>query len=116
LLFAPSWGFCGDSWLFNSHGGPGAYVAREDCGRVLGALLLGFAKPNTVVPVTGPDAVTDNRIFEFICQQTGYQGKFRDIPDEELKKFWTDHRLPTDPQDFFTFANETHVGRSVVFW
>ncbi|KAL3657043.1 hypothetical protein V7S43_018091 [Phytophthora oleae] len=40
-LFAPSWKFCGDKWLSNSHGTPGAYVAREDCGRVLAAIFTG---------------------------------------------------------------------------
>ncbi|KAE9002349.1 hypothetical protein PF001_g13641, partial [Phytophthora fragariae] len=65
-FFAQSWHFTEDRWLINSHGVPGAYVAREDCGRVFGALLLGKQEKNTVVDVTGPEAVTDREIFEWM--------------------------------------------------
>ncbi|KAJ5155743.1 hypothetical protein N7492_008546 [Penicillium capsulatum] len=93
-LFAPSWKFCGDRWLFNSRGVPGAYVAREDCGRVLAALTLGRGEPNTVYDVTGPEAVADEQVFKWICDRTGYQGQFVDLPDDELKTFWLGKGLP----------------------
>ncbi|RKK88912.1 hypothetical protein BFJ68_g5113 [Fusarium oxysporum] len=95
-LFAPSWKFCGDRWLVNTHGKAGAYVAREDCGNVLAALLLGRGEPNKVYEITGPKAVTNEEVFKWMCEQTGYSGEIVDLPDEELKRWWLDHGLPTD--------------------
>lgn len=94
-FFAPSWKFCGNKWIFNSHGVAGAYVAREDCARVHAALLLGKVQPNTVVDVTGPEAVTDKQIFEWICENLGGQGEFVDLPDDELREYWVKLGLPT---------------------
>ncbi|KAG7391434.1 hypothetical protein PHYPSEUDO_004969 [Phytophthora pseudosyringae] len=59
ILFAPSWKFCGDKELSNSHGTPGAYVAREDCDRVLTAILLARGEP-------GPK-VTQQEVFDWMC-------------------------------------------------
>ncbi|KAJ3547801.1 hypothetical protein NM208_g1324 [Fusarium decemcellulare] len=95
-LFAPSWKFCGDRWLTNTHDQAGAYVAREDCGRVLAALLLGKGEPNTVYDITGPEAVTNQQVFDWMNSHTGYQGQLVDMPDDELKQWWLDHGLPTD--------------------
>ena len=95
-FFAPSWKFCENRWLFNSHGVAGAYVAREDCGRVHAALLLGRGEPNTVYNVTGPEAVTDEQVFQWICSEFGVQGEFLDLPDEELREYWIQQGLPTD--------------------
>ncbi|KAM5355051.1 hypothetical protein ACJ41O_001697 [Fusarium nematophilum] len=95
-LFAPSWKFCGDRWLTNTHGQAGAYVAREDCGRVQAALLLGRGETNKVYDITGPEAVTNEQVFDWMKSQTGYDGKLVDMPDEELKTWWLDHGLPTD--------------------
>lgn len=94
-FFAPSWNFCDNRWLSNSHNVPGAYVAREDCARVLAALLLGREEPNTIYNVTGPEAVTDEQVFHWICGQVGYKGQFVDLPDEELKDHWLGRGLPT---------------------
>ncbi|KAH6971096.1 hypothetical protein BKA56DRAFT_595888 [Ilyonectria sp. MPI-CAGE-AT-0026] len=95
-LFAPSWKFCGERWLTNTHGVAGAYVAREDCGRVMAALLLGKGEPNTVYDITGPEAITNEQVFNWMCSQSGYKGELVDLPDEELKQWWLDHGLPTD--------------------
>ncbi|KAM0558285.1 hypothetical protein ACHAPJ_004979 [Fusarium lateritium] len=95
-LFAPSWKFCGDRWLINTHGQAGAYVARQDTGHVLAALLLGRGEPNKVYEITGPEAVTNEQVFKWMCDQTGYKGEIVDLPDEELKRWWLDHGLPTD--------------------
>jgi NAD(P)H dehydrogenase (quinone) len=95
-LFAPSWRFCGHRWLNNSHGARGAYVSREDCGRVLGALLLGRGEPNRVYDVTGPEAVVDREVFEWMCAQTGYTAAFVDLPDAELEAWWKARGLPYD--------------------
>lgn len=94
-FFAPSWKFCGNKWIFNSHGVAGAYVTREDCARVHAALLLGKGEPNTVVDVTGPEAVTDQQVFEWICENFGSQGEFVDLPDDELRDYWIKLGLPT---------------------
>uniref|UniRef100_A0AAV1TM09 NAD(P)-binding domain-containing protein n=1 Tax=Peronospora matthiolae TaxID=2874970 RepID=A0AAV1TM09_9STRA len=96
MYFAPSWNFCGDKWLTNSHGQKGCYVARDDCGRVLGALLLGRGEPNTVYEVTGPKSVSHEEIFEFMSRTSGFQGKLVDMPDEELQRWWLDRGLPED--------------------
>ncbi|KAE8333384.1 hypothetical protein BDV39DRAFT_199110 [Aspergillus sergii] len=103
--FAPAWNFCASRllsapdgtqthavtpeawWLSNSHGSRGAYVSREDCGRVLAALLLGPGEPNTVYNVTGPEAVTGKEIFDWICITSGVKGQLLDIPDDELRKW-----------------------------
>ncbi|CAG9938622.1 unnamed protein product [Clonostachys rosea f. rosea IK726] len=95
-LFAPSWKFSGDRWLTNTHGVAGAYVAREDCSRVFAALLLGKGEPNKVYHVTGPEAVTNETVFNWICSQTGYKATFVDLPDEELKQWWHEKGLPDD--------------------
>ncbi|KAK1939011.1 hypothetical protein P3T76_009086 [Phytophthora citrophthora] len=96
MYFAPSWKFCGDKWLTNSHKQKGCYVARDDCGRVLGALLLGRGEPNTVYEVTGGEPVSHEEIFEWMNIQSGFKGEIVDLSDEELKKWWLDRGLPTD--------------------
>jgi NAD(P)H dehydrogenase (quinone) len=95
-FFAPSWKFCGDRWLTNSHGNKGCYVARDDCGRLLGALLLGRGEPNTVYEATGPEPISDQEIFDWMNSLSGYKGKLVDMPDEELKQWWVAHGLPDD--------------------
>lgn len=95
-LFAQSWKFCGDRWLNNSGGRRGAYVAREDCGRVLGALLLGKAAPNTCHYVSGPAAVTDREVFEYMNSKSGYKAEFVDMNDEELGRWWQERGLSDD--------------------
>ncbi|RLN51238.1 hypothetical protein BBJ29_008019 [Phytophthora kernoviae] len=95
-FFAQSWKFTEDRWLVNSHGVPGAYVAREDCGRVLGALLLGKQEKNTVVDVTGPEPVLDKDVFEWMNSLSGYKAEFVDMPDKELRAYWLGRGLPTD--------------------
>ncbi|EGZ22878.1 hypothetical protein PHYSODRAFT_554510 [Phytophthora sojae] len=95
-FFAPSWHFNGDRWLWNSHGVPGAYVAIEDCGRVFGALLLGKQDKNTVVDVTGPECVLDEDMFNWMNSISGYNGKYVDMPDEELREYWLGRGLPTE--------------------
>lgn len=94
-FFAPSWKLYGNRWLFNSHDVPGAYVAHEGYGRVHAALLLGRGEPNTVYDVTGPEAVTDRQVFEWICNEIGGEGEFVDMPDEELRDYWIQRGLPT---------------------
>ncbi|KAE9062465.1 hypothetical protein PF007_g29903 [Phytophthora fragariae] len=74
----------------------GCYVSRDDCGRVLGALLLGKGEPNTVYEVTGPDAVSHEEIFDFMSKEVGYKGELVDMPDEELEKWWLGRGLPKD--------------------
>ncbi len=93
-LFAPSWKMCGDKWTLNSGGAPGAYVAREDCSRVCAALLLGHGTPNTVYHISGPKAVTDQEIMEYICKKTGYKCEIEPMTDEQLDKYWADKGLP----------------------
>ncbi|KAJ5915206.1 hypothetical protein N7454_011101 [Penicillium verhagenii] len=94
-FFAPSWNWCEHKWIFNSHGAAGAYVAREDCARVHAALLLGRGKLNTVYDITGPESVTDQEVFDWICEKFGYQGTFVDLPDDQIRNFWTERGLPT---------------------
>ncbi|KUI69562.1 Quinone oxidoreductase 2 [Cytospora mali] len=95
-FFASCWKFTGDKWLCNSGGEKGAFVAREDCGRVLGALLMGKGEPNTVYTITGPQAVTNNEIFDWMAEQSGYMGQFEEVSDEELENWWKAHGLPYD--------------------
>lgn len=95
-LFAQSWKFCGDNCFSNSAGSKSAYVAREDCGRVLGALLLGRQEPNTVVYVTGPELISEREIFDYMNSVSGYKAKFVDMTDDELRKWWADRGLPDD--------------------
>lgn len=95
-FFAQTWHFTGDKWLCNSGGEKGAFVAREDCGRVLGALLMGKGEPNTIYTVTGPQAVTYKEIFNWMAEQSGYKGQFVEVSDEELEKWWKERGLPYD--------------------
>ncbi|CEG36023.1 NmrA-like [Plasmopara halstedii] len=101
-LFAQSWHYTEDRWLANSHDVPGAYVAKSDCGRVFGALLLGRQEKNTVVEVTGPEAVTDREMFEWMNGISGYKAEFVDMPDEQLRAYWLERGLPTDVDGDFS--------------
>jgi NAD(P)H dehydrogenase (quinone) len=95
-FFAPSWKFCGDKWLTNTHGKAAAYVARDDCGRVLAAMLLDRGEPNTVYEVRGPEPITNEEVFHWMNNQTGYKAQYVDMPDEDLKTWWLDRGLPKD--------------------
>ncbi|KAG8161188.1 hypothetical protein KVR01_009452 [Diaporthe batatas] len=95
-LYVKSWGFAGDRWLSNDADEKAAFVAKDDCGRVLGALLMGKGEPNTVYTVTGPEAVTNREIFEWMANQSGYKGTFENLSDEALEKWWKAKGLPYD--------------------
>lgn len=95
-FFSGAWKYCGDRWLNNSGGARAAYVAREDCGRVFGALLLGRGEPNRSYYVTGPEAVTDREIFEYMNSKSGYKAEFVDMSDDELRTWWADRGMGTD--------------------
>ncbi|KAJ5995035.1 hypothetical protein N7481_002012 [Penicillium waksmanii] len=95
-FFAPSWIFCDNRWVSNSGGAPGAYVAREDCGRVLAAILLGRGEPNKIYDVTGPEAITDEDVFQWISSNFKSQGNFVTVSDQEMKEYWLERGLPTD--------------------
>ncbi|KAE9064121.1 hypothetical protein PF002_g28241 [Phytophthora fragariae] len=68
----------------------------DDCGRVQAALLLGRGEPNHVYDVTGPEAVSHEEIFDFMCKETGYKAEFVDMSDEKLKKYWLGRGLPVN--------------------
>lgn len=103
-LFAPAWKYCGNLWTLNSNDVPAAYVAREDCSRVAAALLLGKGQPKSVYDVTGPEAVSDSKIFEYICKKNGLKAEIQTMTDEELEKYWADKGLPrTISGDFSKF-------------
>lgn len=97
-LDMPSWKYCGDRWLINTHGMAGAYVAREDCSRVLAALLLGRAPSNTIWGVTGPEALSADQIVRRICAHTDYNRETDVVylSDQELKDYWLQQGLPDD--------------------
>ncbi|KAF3767153.1 NAD(P)-binding protein [Cryphonectria parasitica EP155] len=95
-LFSGAWKYCGDRWLNNSGGRGAAYVAREDCGRVFGALLLGKGEPNTAYHVSGPAAITDKEVFEYMNGKSGYKAEFVDVDDEELRAWWAERGMGTD--------------------
>eukprot|EP00727_Mastigamoeba_balamuthi_P010316 m51a1_g5907 hypothetical protein (318) ;mRNA; f:602788-603741 len=99
---AASWRYCGDRWLANAHGQRGAYVAREDCGRVLGALLMGRGEAGRVYVVTGPAAVTQQEVFEWICAESGYRGRYVDMPDDEMRSWWLERGLPVEADGDFS--------------
>ncbi|KAJ5099757.1 hypothetical protein N7532_006758 [Penicillium argentinense] len=82
-------------WLSNSGAVPGAYVAREECGRVLAPLLLGRGKPNTVYNVTGLEAITNEQVFRWICDNVKDQGHISTVSDQEMKDYWLQRGLPT---------------------
>ncbi|KXS18202.1 NAD(P)-binding protein [Gonapodya prolifera JEL478] len=95
-LFAQCWKFCGDRGFHNSAGQKGAYVARSDCGRVYAALVLGKAPPNTVHLVSGPEAVTDREIFDYVTSKVEYKAEFVEMTDDELASWWREKGLPDD--------------------
>lgn len=95
-LFAGAWRFCGDRWLCNSGGARAAYVAREDCGRVLGALLLGgpAVVRDAVYYVSGPEAVTDREVFAYMNGVSGYTAAaFVEMGDAELRAWWAERGM-----------------------
>lgn len=95
-FFAQAWKFCGDRWLNNTAGATGAYVAREDCGRVFGALLLGRGEPNRAYHVTGPEAISDQAMFAYMKAKSGYQAEMVYLSDDELRAWWADRGMGTD--------------------
>ncbi|PSR82521.1 hypothetical protein BD289DRAFT_437166 [Coniella lustricola] len=95
-FFSGAWKFCGDKWLNNSGGKAAAYVAREDCGRVFGALLLGKGEVNKAYYVSGPERVTDRDMFEWMNARSGYQAEFVDMEDEALRSWWAERGMTTD--------------------
>lgn len=95
-FFSQAWKFCGDTCFSNSGGKKAAYVAREDCGRVFGALLLGRQEPNTVVNVTGPERISEREIYDHMNSVSGYKASFVEVTDDELRKWWADRGLPDD--------------------
>lgn len=95
-LHAAAWKYCGDRWLNNSGGKRGAYVARDDCARVFGALLLGRGEPNRAYYVSGPEAVTDLEMLEYMQSKTGYKASLVPTEDEELRKWWADRGMTED--------------------
>ncbi|ROV86943.1 hypothetical protein VMCG_10767 [Cytospora schulzeri] len=109
-FFAKTWDFTGDKWLCNSGGEKGAFVAREDCGRVLGALLMGKGEPNTIYTVTGPKSVTNKEIFDWMAEQSGYKGQFAEVSDRELEEWWKERGLPYDVYGDFSKAPGRDVG------
>lgn len=98
-FFSGAWKFCGNKWLNNSGGVPAAYVAREDCGRVFGALLLGSGQGwevNKAYYVSGPEKVTDREVFEWMNGKSGYDAQFVDMEDEALRSWWAERGMTTD--------------------
>jgi NAD(P)H dehydrogenase (quinone) len=93
-LFAPAWKYCGNKWTLNSNDVPAAYVAREDCSRVAAALLMGKGEHKSVYDVTGPEAVPDSEIFDYMCKMTGLKAEIESMTNEELEKYWDDKGLP----------------------
>ncbi|KAJ1559906.1 hypothetical protein HK405_008909, partial [Cladochytrium tenue] len=71
-------------------------VAREDCARVWASLLLGHAEPNTYHLVTGPEAVTDREVFDYMTGKTGYRAEYVEMSDDELATWWRSRGLPDD--------------------
>lgn len=96
-LFARAWGYCGHRWLNNSGARRAAYVAREDCARVFGALLLGRGEPDRAYYISGPEAVTDREIMEYMKEKAGYDAlELVDMEDEELRAWWAEKGMTTD--------------------
>lgn len=95
-FFAPSWNYCGAKWLDNSSNVPAAFVARSDCGRCLGALVMGKGRPNTIYTLTGPKALTNEQIFDKICKASGYKGEYVPVSDAQLCTYWAQRGVPKD--------------------
>lgn len=69
-----------------------AFVAREDCGRVLGALLMGKGERDTVYTVTGPKAVSHRELYEWMAGQPNSPVQ-TDFDEEEREARWRQRRL-----------------------
>ncbi|KAI9729563.1 MAG: hypothetical protein M1834_006759 [Cirrosporium novae-zelandiae] len=101
-FFAPSWKISEDKWYSNSKGAPAAFVSRDDCGRVLGALLMGKGKPNTIYPVTGPETVSDHTLFDMVCKETNWKAEIVESTDDELYEYWGKKGVPRNMYGDFT--------------
>lgn len=69
-----------------------AFVAREDCGRVLGALLMGKGEKNTVYTVTGPKAVSHRELYDWMAGQPN-SPVGTEFDEEEREARWRQRRL-----------------------
>lgn len=70
-----------------------AFVAREDCGRVLGALLMGKGESNKVYTVTGPRAVSNREIAEWMARQPNSPVRAGSDTRGEVEARWRQRRL-----------------------
>lgn len=57
---------------------------------------MGKAEPNTCHVVTGPEAVTDRGVFEYMNAKSGYNAGFVDMTDAELAGWWRERGLSDD--------------------
>jgi hypothetical protein len=63
---------------------------------------LGRGEPNKIYDVTGPEAITDEQVFQWICSNVKNQGKFVAVSDQEMKAYWLERGLPTDVSEDFS--------------
>ncbi|KAI9740609.1 MAG: hypothetical protein M1834_005190 [Cirrosporium novae-zelandiae] len=94
--------FCDNKWHWNSGGTPASFVAREDCGRVYGALMMGKSEPNVVHDVTGPEMYSDYDLLKMACEHTGWKCEIVEITDEQAYEYWGSLGLPRNSEGDFS--------------
>ncbi|KKY26460.1 putativelike family [Phaeomoniella chlamydospora] len=101
-LFPMVHNVCDDKWHWNSNGTPAGFVAKDDCARVLGALLLGKGEVNTVYTVTGPELVSDYTFLDMVNKETGWKGELVAMTDEQLYEYWMGRGVPRGVEGDFS--------------
>lgn len=101
--------------LRTATGGKGrAYVTREDCARADAAALLG-AEGRQILEVSGPEAITQDRLAALLAQVSGKPLVHQDIPLDALRGGLTAAGLPPLMVELLaTFDHDAAEGRHAV--
>lgn len=93
-----------------------AFVAREDCGRVLGALLMGRGESNKIYTVTGPRAVSSREVAEWMARQPNSPVRTSFGEGEEMEARWRQRRMSDSwgrPTGLLGFEDVLGLGKLV---
>lgn len=100
------------SYVVNSGAGAMANVVREDCARVAAAVLLADSPPaEPVLEVSGPEAVTAERLVQLVAEITGRVLQVVHVDDERYVAGLVASGLPQPvAESFASFGRATREG------
>ncbi len=82
-------------WVTNAGETAGAFIPKDDSGRVATALLLGKGEPNQDYDVTG-NLITQREICEMVAKASGIDYKYVPVDDDEFLKYLDSVHIPRE--------------------